>query len=81
MKIMKFPITVESNYGVIFGDDVRYILEIIPELESSFTQRKSYDEYYFTDPANNIPLTLEQVVKLSDRNIVKFSGEEVTIRC
>jgi len=78
---MGFKVTVESKYGVVEGDSMRYIISIIPELEPSFKQRKSYDEYYFTTPSTQIDITLDQIVHLSKWDTVLFSRGEVIIKC
>lgn len=33
--------------GIIDGETVREVVSVFPELETQFTQRKSYDEYYY----------------------------------
>ena len=42
-KIFKF------KCGIVSGTDMQTVLEIIPELETQFKQRKQFFEYYFTD--------------------------------
>lgn len=49
--------------GIIVGDTVRDILEVFPEIENKFRQRKTYDEYYF-DGAN-IELTIDKIASLN----------------
>jgi|LakMenEpi03Aug12_release.lakeMendotaPanAssembly.Ray.scaffolds.fasta_scaffold2320006_1 hypothetical protein len=56
--------TLTFNEGIISGDIVRDIIEIIPESEPMFTQRKTYDEYY----TNSLKVTvdLETIEKLNE---------------
>jgi len=58
-KIIKF------NQGVIAGYDARALIEIIPEVELQFTQRKQYDEYYF-EPIE-VELNIDQIEALADK--------------
>jgi len=39
----------EFENGIIEGDVVREITQVFSYLDKSFSQRKSYDEYYYTE--------------------------------
>ena len=41
--------TLGFEKSIIEGDVVREISEVFPYLDKSFSQRKSYDEYYYTE--------------------------------
>jgi hypothetical protein len=49
--------------GITSGDTVRDILEVFPEIESSFEQRKQFDEYYFTQV--EVELTIDKIESLT----------------
>jgi hypothetical protein len=63
--------------GVIGGVEKEMIVEILPQLEGSFRQRKTYFEYYFDD--TEVEITLEQLDKLSDEFRIKIDFEDITI--
>jgi len=63
--------------GVIGGFEKEIIVDILPQLEDSFTQRKTYFEYYFKD--TEVEITLEQLDKLSDEFRIKIDFEDITI--
>jgi hypothetical protein len=63
--------------GIICGDDKVSIVEILPQLENSFTQRKTYFEYYFEDTV--VELTLEQLDTLSTEFRIIMGYEDITI--
>lgn len=63
--------------GVIGGVEKEIIVEILPQLEGSFRQRKTYFEYYFDD--TEVEITLEQLDKLSDEFRIKIDFEDITI--
>jgi len=56
--------TLEFKKGIIDGETMRDVIDIFPQLEIQFTQRKSFDEYYF-EPSQ-IELTIETIQKLND---------------
>jgi hypothetical protein len=75
---------IQFNDGIIGGDDMRDFLAIFPELENRFTQRKSYDEYYFKsfqdyeeDKIDTI--TLEQLNQLSKEFRIQLDRDNLTI--
>lgn len=51
------------NEGVILGDTVRDIVDILPQLEKSFIQRKQYDEYYYNE--TDIELSIDIIQQLN----------------
>lgn len=63
---MKRTLKIKDN--IISGDIVRDIIKIFPNIESKFTQRKQYDEYYYD--SSEIEFTLEDIVKLNDLDFV-----------
>jgi hypothetical protein len=63
--------------GVIGGVEKEMIVEILPQLEGSFRQRKTHFEYYFDD--TEVEITLEQLDKLSDEFRIKIDFEDITI--
>jgi hypothetical protein len=63
--------------GIICGIDKVGIIEILPQLKDSFTQRKTYFEYYFED--TEVELTLEQLDTLSTEFRITMDYEDITI--
>jgi sialic acid synthase SpsE len=68
---------IQLSQGIIRGNEVQSILEILPQLESSFTQRKTYFEYNFED--TEVELTLEQIDKLSKDFGIEIGFGSLTI--
>jgi hypothetical protein len=64
--------------GIISGNEMRSVLEIFPQLESRFRQRKQYDEYYF-DPIE-VEVSIEQMHLLSEEFLVAVNWESITLR-
>lgn len=60
--------TLRIKDGIIGGDKVRRILEVFPEIETKFTQRKTYDEYYYNE--TKVELSIQ---KIDDLNQLNFS--------
>jgi hypothetical protein len=75
MEYMKRTIVI--NEGVIMGEYKKSIIEILPQLETSFKQRKQYFEYYFDE--TQIEITLGQLDMLSDRFRLVVSWETIII--
>lgn len=50
--------------GIIEGEIVRDIQSVFKELNESFKQRKSYDEYYYTN--TKVSLSMPQIIKLNE---------------
>lgn len=69
---------IRFNQGVIGGYDKEKLVEILPQLESSFRQRKQYFEYYFDD--TEVELSLEEVDKISIDFTVGLNYEELIIK-
>lgn len=70
-RILKF------SEGIISGDDMRDAIEILPELEPNFRQRKQFDEYYFD--SIEVELNLEKLEHLSNMFSVKLNYDEITL--
>jgi len=68
---------IQFKDGIIGGDIVTDVLAILPQLEGSFTQRKTYFEYYFKE--TEVELTLEQLDKLSNEFRIKIDFDTITI--
>ena len=56
--------------GLLEGSIVRELSELIPNIESSFTQRKQYDEYYFNETEIDVTLDLIQKLNNMDYDVV-----------
>jgi hypothetical protein len=64
--------------GIIGGVTVRDILEVFPEIENRFRQRKTYDEFYFD--GSTVELTIEKISSLNDLGFkVSINWEEVIL--
>jgi len=68
---------IEFKEGIIIGDIVTDVIAILPQLKSSFTQRKTYFEYYF-EPTE-VEITLEQLDKLSSEFRIQIDIDTITI--
>ena len=68
---------IQLSQGIIRGEEVQSILEILPQLEPSFTQRKEFFEYYFEE--TEVELTLEQIDKLSKDFGIEIGFDSLTI--
>ena len=65
-------------YGIIEGEVKRTILKIFPDIESSFTQRKNYDEYFFD--MIDVEVTIDIIEQLVDSNFkVTIDSYDITI--
>ena len=69
--------TIRFTDGIIGGVEKEMIVDILPQLEGSFRQRKTYFEYYFDE--TEIEITLEQLDELSKEFIVKICWDDITI--
>ncbi len=69
---------IKFNQGIIGGDDKDALVEILPQLEKSFIQRKTYYEYYFN--STEVSLTLEELDKISTEFVVVLYYEELIIK-
>jgi hypothetical protein len=50
---------------IISGDVMRETIEVFPELKDSFKQRRSFDEYYFTE--TEVFVDIERIEQLNDK--------------
>jgi hypothetical protein len=65
------------NHGIIGGMDKDALVQIIPQLENYFRQRKQYYEYYFDQ--KEVELSLEDIDKISNVFVVILNYEELII--
>ncbi len=64
--------------GIVGGDTVRDILEVFPEIENRFRQRKTYDEFYFD--GSTVELTIEKISSLNQLGFkVSINWEEIVL--
>ncbi len=78
-KIFKF------KCGIVSGTDMQTVLEIIPELEKQFEQRKQFFdyywkqffEYYFTE--KEISVTIHQLDALAKEFSLTINWESITL--
>lgn len=68
---------VRFNQGIISEYDKDALVDILPQLESSFRQRKQYFEYYFDN--TEVDLSLEDVDRISNNFVVILNYEELII--
>jgi hypothetical protein len=68
---------IKFDQGVIEGTEVRMVLEIFSELENSFTQRKTFDEFFFT--STSIEVSMEKLEKLSNKFHLQMNFEDLII--
>jgi hypothetical protein len=64
--------------GIVDGDTKTDLVEMFPELENSFTQRKSFYEYYYQQ--TEIELTIDKIDKLSKDYEVTIGFDSVKIK-
>jgi hypothetical protein len=69
--------TIRFTDGIIGGVEMKAVVEILPKLEGSFRQRKTYFEYYFDE--TEIEITLEQLDELSKEFTIKINWDDITI--
>jgi hypothetical protein len=50
--------------GIVEGDKVRDLKDIFPEIENSFLQRKTYDEYYYSE--TKVEVTIDKLHILTE---------------
>ena len=70
---------IEINCGIILGDDMRIICELLPELKENFEQRKCYDEYYFNGPVE-CDLSIERLLRLQFQYQLEVFCREIRIK-
>jgi hypothetical protein len=72
----------EFKDGIITGDVVRDMIKIFYDdgIDIGFTQRKSFDEYYWDRGKLNVELSLDKIQQLNDMFYeVKIGSKEVLI--
>lgn len=69
---------INLNQGIVGGYEKDLIVEILPQLEKNFRQRKQFYEYYFDDGVE-IELTLEDLDNLSNEFIIKIGYDGLLI--
>lgn len=69
--------TIELESGIVSGDDKRALVQVIPEAETAFTGRKTYDEYYFKPLEVNV--TAEQIDLLSLRWKITIGYDTIVV--
>lgn len=63
--------------GIVTGEYVHRILEVFPELEGKFRQRKTYFEYYCDIHDTEIEISLWHIEELGKRRVgVYFENDE-----
>lgn len=55
----------EFKDGIIGGNKVRNVINVFPEIKGEFKQRKTYDEYYFSNNELLIDITIENIDDLT----------------
>lgn len=70
-------VEIRFNQDIIAGYEVRDLLEIFPELENNFEQRKQYDEYYFEK--SEVELDIDKLKQLSNKFGFEMSGDDLKI--
>jgi hypothetical protein len=68
---------IRISEAVIGGEDMQTIVSVLPQLESSFKQRKEFWEFTFED--TEVELSLEDIEQLSDIFTVKISFDSLVI--
>jgi hypothetical protein len=69
--------TIMFSTAIVSGYDKEAVVDILPELEEHFTQRKTYNEYYFRDTM--IDLDLETLDLLSSEYKLTLSFDDLII--
>jgi len=69
---------IRFNQGIIAGEECFALLEILPQLKNSFTQRKTYFEYYFKE--TEVELSLEDIDKIFSEFSIILNYEELIIK-
>jgi hypothetical protein len=65
--------------GIISGDMVRDVLSVWPHLKNSFEQRKSFDEYYYSDKVV-VDISVDDLQKLSELYInININFQEIQL--
>lgn len=69
---------IRFNQGIIGGVEKDTVVDILPQLEPHFRQRKTYYEYYFDDGVE-VELSLEDIDKLSSEFAIKLNWDGLKI--
>jgi hypothetical protein len=65
--------------GIVSGEIKEDLVIIFPSIESKFTQRKTYWEFYYSQDAI-VEFTLEDIQKLNDAHYsTKITSDEIII--
>ena len=65
--------------GIVEGRDVRDAQEIFPELKNSFTQRKTYDEYYYKETTVEL-ISIAQLMTLEEYFDILITDGFITLK-
>lgn len=68
---------IRFNQGIIGGNEADILINVLPQTEYSFKQRKQFYEYYFTPV--EVELSLEDIDKISNEFIIVLNYEELII--
>ena len=68
---------IRISEAVIGGEDMQAIVSVLPQLESSFKQRKEFWEFTFED--TEVELSLDDIEQLSDLFAVRISFASLVI--
>jgi hypothetical protein len=63
--------------GIIRGDIKRDIIDIFPETEHSFKQRKTFDEYYYDN--TEVEIDLDKIEKINKYYSITFYSDSIII--
>lgn len=68
----------EFQSGIVWGDDMRTVVWIIPSIENEFSSRKGFDEYYITYGLE-IDFDIDMIDKLSNEFHIQIWYETIKI--
>jgi hypothetical protein len=66
--------TVMFSTAIVSGYDKEVVVDILPEIEEHFTQRKSYNEYYFRDTMIDLDLETLDLLSSEYKLTLSFDG-------
>lgn len=70
--------TILFDTGIVDGSTVRDMMDIFPELKTSFTQRKTYDEYYYKE--TKVDVSYKQIKTLTHKYYaIAINNNEIVI--
>lgn len=64
--------------GIVWGDDMRTVVWIIPSIENEFSSRKGFDEYYVAYGLE-IDFDIDMIDKLSNEFHIQIWYETIKI--